>query len=232
MAVAFIDYYGVLVYTLNLILWIAPIKSMMNLYKSKDLWQVPYNFYMISLVNCLFWIVYGLQINIWPIWAVNIPGLLSFMGCIILYLFFIKMKTYEFVIMIIALPFKTSLIFFIFYYYVDQEINGYIAMSANILMFIMPSEQIYHVVKSKNNVYIELWLAIAIFINSSAYFVYGILLGHNWDIIIPNGLGFCIAISQLVVWYKYRVPTDYQKVDKIEIHDNDNELSEINTSID
>lgn len=240
MAAIFLDYYGVLVYVATLLLWIAPIKSMVNLYKSNDVWQVPYNFYMLSMINCLFWIIYGLQINIWPIWAVNIPGFLSFFCCMELYLFFHKMKRYELVFMIIALPLKACFIFFIFYNYVDSNINGYITMIANIFMYTAPVESIYHVVVAKNNIYIELWLALAVFLNTSVYFIYGLLLKDNWDIIIPNGIGFFVSIAQLIVWYKYRATTDYEtiqktdSVDSVEVVERENELNdlnEINTSI-
>ena len=235
MAVVFLDYYGALIYVITLILYAAPIKSMFDLYRHKDIWRVPYNFYMISIVNCLFWIIYGLQKDIWPIWAVNIPGLICLICYILVYLSFIEMKKYEYVIMLIALPVKASFIFYVFYFYVDLDINGYIAMTFNTIMFLLPTEQIYHTIKAKNNQYIELWLALSIFLNTLVYFIYGILLSDNWYMIIPNFLGFFVACAQLYVWWFYRDPNrGYEKVNRIEHMDNneeDQEMTDIDTSI-
>ncbi len=228
-----LNYYGVFIYTTTLILWIAPIKAVINLYKTNDIWQVPYNFYMVSIINCLFWVIYGLQIDVWPIWAVNIPGYFSFTGCIIVYLFFIKMKKIELLIMLVALPVKSLFLVYLFYYYVPSEITGWIAMTANLAMYLVPIESIYHVIKAKNNVYIELWLAIAVVLNTFVWFIFGILLSDNWDIIIPNGVGFFVGVVQLFVWYKFRATKGYEKVERSEIHDASelHDVNEIDTAI-
>lgn len=235
----YLNYYGIVLYTTSMIMWIAPIKSMYNLYHNKNEWEVPYNFYLVSLTNCLFWVIYGLQEEIWPLWSVNIPGMISFMGCIGFFMQYVQMRKFELVALILLMPVKLFIVAYVCYYYVPSYYTGIIALFFNIIMYFMPIEQIYYVIKAKNNVYIELWLAIALFINTLAWSIFGILLSDNWDIIIPNGVGFIISIIQLVVWCKYRVSKKYDKLSKnedtvehsrVSISD-DKELQEIDISL-
>ena len=101
-------------------------------------------------------------------------------------------------------------------------------------MFLAPLHQIYLAYATRNLKYIDYTINVAILFSSLIWIWYGYLIGNNFNIIIPNTIGFTVAFLQMFIWMKLKSEEETYKqlpVSEDGVFLEDNKNNEINTNI-
>jgi len=131
--------------TLALFFFISPATLIWNLLKGKTpISAIPWMIMIANVINCEFWVAYAIPQgdDKTIIWICNSIG--ASFNLLYISLFFIALvkkdilKSIGAVLLTLAV---TGAVFFVFYMYVDFEINGKIAMAFNIVMWAAPSQK-------------------------------------------------------------------------------------------
>jgi len=80
-------------------------------------------------------------------------------------------------------------------------------------MFLSPLYQIYLAISNKNMQHIDLYINCAILLSSGTWITYGIFLGKDYNIIIPNVIGLFVSLLQMSTWIKLKVQEEtYEQI--------------------
>jgi len=188
---------------LSMVFYIAPIIPITKLIKNKyTIKEIPGPLLIMSFMNTIIWTTYGLKDNKTQVFVCNaIGGIISifFIVIYLIYLAEIKWKLYIIYNFIFA-NFIVE-IFYIFYKIINNNnAIGLTAMIFNILMYASPGAKIYEVYVTENYELIPIYSCIVSVFNCISWFIHGLFL-NDINIEIPNGIGFVLAIIQILVWY-------------------------------
>ena len=199
--------------------FIAPIVPIIQLIKTKITYkELPGLLLIFSLVNCILWADYGLNLELMQVYVCNISGSVITLVWIIIYIiYFSEKKVLKYLLLIFLFIILMSGFAFVFYYIINPQITGYSAMIFNVLMFAAPGEKIVTVVKTGNYNLIPIFSTLGCFLCSGCSFIYGIYIA-DINIIVPNSLGLVFAILQAIIYFVYKKKSDNKTSDK----DNDN----------
>lgn len=199
-----LDLLGLAGNSISIIFFFMPTVMIINMFKTKDTSKIPYLLFLFTILNCLFWLIYGIKNNAWPIWLCNGCGVLT--NVIFMTAFLTALNKELFMRLFFIALLYTSLfsIFTFFNTYTNDKTNGTIAMIMNILMFAAPLQKIGTVFKNKDNSYIPIWISVILSINCVIWCSYGYLQNINLYVMIPNFLGLLLSILQICLWFKFR----------------------------
>ena len=210
------DIFGWIGSVISVIFFIVPCVPFYNLIKEKITYKdTPGILLICSVINCIFWVVYGVKLGLTQSFITNAIGaIITTVWICIFLIFWVKKHALKSVGFIVLTLVVFVGIFCLFYFVVDPEITGYFAMVFNVLMYAAPGEKIYRVIKNKDYTLIPIFSTIAAFVNSACWLIYGIC-NSDIDIIVPNVLGLVFAVLQvilyLVIKYKYHKDSETKK---------------------
>ena len=158
-----------------------------------------------SFMNCILWSDYGLANNKFLVYFANGIGGTITLIWITIYLFFLAKKNIGLAILFnLCLIAGISGLLVLFFWVIELEITGYVAMVFNILMYAAPGEKIFKVITTKDYKLIPIFSTAGGFACSLCWFMYG-FISADINLIIPNGLGLFFAILQIVVYLFYYI---------------------------
>ena len=156
-----------------------------------------------SFMNCILWADYGLLNNTFLVYLANgIGGTITLVWITIFLIFLAKKKFIISLLFIIGLAIVVIGLLLFFYFLINKEITGYVAMAFNVLMYAAPGEKIYRVFKTKDYALIPIFSTVGGLLCSLCWLIFGIYQ-NDLNLIIPNGLGLFFAILQVVVYLIY-----------------------------
>ncbi len=203
----FMNIFGWVGTSLALFFFISPITLMYNLIKGKiDLKIIPWVLLIANTSNCVLWVAYGLpqgeeKLQVWV--CNSIGAVLNLIYMCIYYVYLMDKRVFESIGVVFILVATSGGIFYIFYEFIDYNINGKIALGFNILMYAAPSQKILEMFKTGNYNIIPIHITIIGIFNASSWLIYGILNNMDWNIIIPNSLGDLFGLVTLISWIYY-----------------------------
>ena len=158
-----------------------------------------------SFMNCILWADYGLVNNKFLVYFANGIGGTITLIWITIYLFFLAKKNIGLAVLFnLGLIAGVTGLLLLFFWVIDKEITGYVAMVFNILMYAAPGEKIFKVITTKDYKLIPIFSTAGGFACSLCWFMYG-FISADINLIIPNGLGLFFAILQIVVYLFYYI---------------------------
>lgn len=216
MNIELVDIIGLLCNIIAIVFFFIPITNMVLVAKTKDTSKVPWLLFIFTILNCEFWVIYGIKINAWPIYFCNGTGI--FTNLLYLSIYFLC-QIYKllwkriFYISLVLLSFCLS--FSVFYTYIkDQNLFGSLACTMNILMFVSPLQNLHLVLKKKDNSFIPINISLCLVVNCMLWTTYGIFKNRDYFMIIPNSIGLLLSILQCVLWLKFRQTSGKMKHQK------------------
>ena len=210
------DIFGWIGSVISVIFFIVPCVPFYNLIKEKITYKdTPGILLICSVINCIFWVVYGVKLGLTQSFITNAIGaIITTVWICIFLIFWVKKHALKSVGFIVLTLVVFVGIFCVFYYVVPPTVTGYCAMVFNVLMYAAPGEKIYTVIKTKNHNLIPIYSTIAAFVNSACWLIYGIAYS-DINVIVPNVLGLFFAILQvtlyLIIKYKYHKDAEVKK---------------------
>ncbi|XP_037493847.1 bidirectional sugar transporter SWEET2a isoform X2 [Jatropha curcas] len=164
---------------LAFVLFVSPIPTFRRIIRSQSTEQFSGLPYIYSLLNCLICLWYGMP--------VVSPGI-------------ILVATVNSIGAVFQLIYLS-----IFIFYADKGRKmfvGYLSVFSLISMFASPLFVINLVIKTNSVEYMPFSLSLATFLMSLSFFAYG-MLKFDPFIYVPNGIGTCLGILQLVLYSYY-----------------------------
>ena len=162
--------------------------------------EVPGVLLICSFMNCILWADYGLLDDTFQVYLANgIGGAITLIWITIFLIYIGKQNIKIALLYIILLMICVGGISYVFYFLIDKDITGKVAMIFNILMYAAPGEKIFKVFKTKKYNLIPIFSTIGGFFCSLCWLIFGIYKG-DINLIIPNGLGLFFSILQIVVY--------------------------------
>jgi len=172
-------------------------KALKDQMKYQDL---PIILLISSFINCILWADYGLIKNSTQIYITNSLGGTITLIWITIYLLYLGKKYFVIsLILNIFLLIATGAISFLFYFIIDSNITGLIAMIFNVLMYAALGEKIISVIKTKNYELIPIYSSIGGFLCSLCWLIFG-FYQNDKNIIIPNSLGILFSVIQILIF--------------------------------
>ena len=210
------DIFGWIGSVISVVFFIVPCVPFYKLIKEKITYkETPGVLLICSVINCIFWVVYGVKLDLTQSFITNAIGaIITTVWICIFLIFWVKKHALKSVGFIVLTLVVFVGIFCVFYYVVPPTVTGYCAMVFNVLMYAAPGEKIYTVIKTKNHNLIPIYSTIAAFVNSACWLIYGIAYS-DINVIVPNVLGLFFAILQvtlyLIIKYKYHKDAEVKK---------------------
>ncbi len=220
---------GIFANSSSVIFSLAPIVNIIELFKKKDTSKIPWTLFLIQILNCGFWLTYGVKINAWPIWANNTVGVISNHTFLIIYLFHLDHSLAQ------KLGYSITLICCSMAALITVNTNihsasiiGTVAMVLNIVMFSTPMQNIAKVFQFKDNSFIPIELSVCLTVNTFSWIIYGVLRNIDIYLIIPNVIGFSLCIFQIMLWLTFRSAS--KKVEYAECGDDEEKMNNLSNS--
>lgn len=210
MSLELTDLFGGIGNVITIIFFFLPSYMMIELCKTKDSSKIPWLLFIFTILNCEFWMIYGIKLNAWPIYVSNGVGIVT--NTIYITIFLICLKDEElwkriFLIFIIYGTFLLTFFAFVTYS-LDIKLIGGIALVMNMLLYAAPLQKLSEVFIKKDNSYINIWIALCLSLNSFTWFSYGFFKSRDYFIMIPNLFGFILNLFQIYIWLKYKKEYD------------------------
>ena len=206
------DIFGWVGTAISTFFYIAPIVPILKLIREEiTCKESPGVLLICSFMNCILWANYGLKKDRFLQYFPN--GLGGFITLIFITIFLIYLADKKISLSLfytICLAIIVSGLGLLFYFIIDVEITGTIAMVFNVLMFASPGEKMYTVCKKGRYQLIPIWSTIGAGACSGCWLIYGVYLS-DLKIIIPNGLGVLCAFIQVIVFIIFKTKSKSSK---------------------
>lgn len=199
------DIFGWVGTAISTFFYIAPVVPFSKLIKGEiKCKESPGVMLICSFMNCILWADYGLLYDRFLQYFPNGLGGVITLIFITIFLIHLADKKIGYSLLYTAcLIVGVVGLSLLFYFVVDKEITGKIALVFNVLMYASPGEKMITVCKTGNYKLIPIWSTIGGAACSSCWMIYGIYL-QDWNVIIPNALGILASIVQVVVFLIYK----------------------------
>ena len=223
------EIFGWIATGLTMCFYISPIIPFINVFKGKLSYEdTPAIVVTTSYVNCFCWYIYGDMISSYQIKACNLIGAISSIILVFIYLVYeLKKYTLDAILNALIIITGSYAIYRGFTLVIDDDqIIGKICIGTACVVFLSPIQLIYRVIKEKNYILIPIYTAWVSIASTSCWVIYGVFI-TDLNVIIPNIIGFVLAIVQISIYFNYKIryPTlgEKQFTSTIGIEKNENE---------
>ena len=183
---------------LKLYFYMAPIFPFIKILKELDYKDFPSVLLIITFINCILWIDYGLLNYEEILYTINTAGGAITLIWITIYIIFLAKKNFRLSLgFIIGFFIIIIYLMFLFYYVVPMKITYNIAIIFNILMYAAPGVQIFKVIDTGKYKLMPIFSIIGVFACTIYYFCMG---DFEIRLIISNVIGALLSIIQIFVF--------------------------------
>ncbi|KAJ0436383.1 putative SWEET sugar transporter [Helianthus annuus] len=166
--------------------------------------------YVVGLFSAMLWIYYAmLKSNVLLLITINTFGIVIETVYIVFFLFYApkkaRMESLKLIILLIFVGFGLIVVLtqFLASGVTRGVIVGWICLVFSLCVFVAPLGVLRQVIKTKSVEYMPILLSVALTLSAVMWFFYGLLL-HDFNIAIPNVLGFAFGIIQMILYYLYK----------------------------
>ncbi|KAJ9536020.1 hypothetical protein OSB04_un000813 [Centaurea solstitialis] len=216
--------FGLLGNVVSFMVFLAPIPTFYKVYKKKSTEGFQSAPYVVGLFSAMLWIYYAmLKSNVLLLITINSVGCFIETFYIIFFLIYApkkaKMESLKLIALLIVVGF--GLIVALTQLFASGVtrgvIVGWICLIFSLCVFVAPLGVLRQVIKTKSVEYMPILLSVALTLSAVMWFFYGLLLG-DFNIAIPNVLGFTFGIIQIILYfvYKNKKPIIDEKISKLD----------------
>ncbi|XP_076938890.1 bidirectional sugar transporter SWEET14-like [Bidens hawaiensis] len=211
--------FGLLGNIVSFMVFLAPIPTFYKVYKKKSTEGFQSAPYVVGLFSAMLWIYYALlKSNVLLLITINTFGCVIETVYIVFFLFYApkkaRMESLKLIILLIFVGFGLIVLLtqFLASGVTRGVIVGWICLVFSLCVFVAPLGVLRQVIKTKSVEYMPILLSVALTLSAVMWFFYGLLLG-DFNIAIPNVLGFTFGIIQMILYlmYKNNKPVTHEK---------------------
>ncbi|KAD5507724.1 hypothetical protein E3N88_15427 [Mikania micrantha] len=217
--------FGLLGNAVSFMVFLSPLPTFYKVYKKKSTEGYQSVPYVVGLFSAMLWIYYALlKSNTMLLITINSVGCFIQTFYICFFLFYApkkaRIESLKLIGLMIVVGFGliVGLTQFLAHGANRVTIVGWICLVFALCVFVAPLGVVRQVIKTKSVEYMPILLSVALTLNAVTWFFYGLLL-HDFNIAIPNVLGFTFGVLQMILYfvYKNKKPVSDEKVWGIEI---------------
>ncbi|XP_071693506.1 bidirectional sugar transporter SWEET14-like [Rutidosis leptorrhynchoides] len=212
--------FGLLGNVVSFMVFLSPLPTFYKIYKKKSTEEFQSVPYVVGLFSAMLWIYYALlKSNVMLLITINTVG--CFINTFYICIFLIyapkkaRMQCLKLIMCMIVVGFGlvVTLTQVLAKGANRVAIVGWICLVFALCVFVAPLGVLRQVIKTKSVEYMPILLSVALTLNAVTWFLYG-LLRQDFNIAIPNILGFGFGIVQIVLYFVYKNnnPTSDEKV--------------------
>ncbi|PKA49290.1 Bidirectional sugar transporter SWEET5 [Apostasia shenzhenica] len=202
---------GIIGNATTLFLFLSPMPTFLKIWRKKAVEQFSPAPYLAAVLNCSFWVLYGLPFihpNTFLVVTINGTGLV--LEGIYLTLFFLfspeelklkvlKLLTFELVFIAAVSAMVLTLVHT---HDVRSFIVGIFCVIFSCCLYASPLSIIKLVIQTKSVKYMPFWLSLMSFVNGLCWTLYA-LIKFDVFIMVPNGMGALLGFIQLLLYACY-----------------------------
>ncbi|KAI3759532.1 hypothetical protein L6452_07418 [Arctium lappa] len=202
--------FGLLGNIVSFMVFLAPIPTFYKVYKMKSTEGFQSAPYVVGLFSAMLWIYYALlKSNVLLLITINSVG--CFIETLYICFFLIyapkkaRMESLKLIVLLIVVGFGLIVVLTQFFAsgVTRGVIVGWICLVFSLCVFVAPLGVLRQVIKTKSVEYMPILLSVALTLSAVMWFFYGLLLG-DFNIAIPNVLGFTFGIIQMILYFVYK----------------------------
>ncbi|KAI7732192.1 hypothetical protein M8C21_033205 [Ambrosia artemisiifolia] len=218
--------FGLLGNIVSFMVFLAPIPTFYKVYKKKSTEGFQSAPYVVGLFSAMLWIYYAfLKTNVLLLITINSVGCFIETLYICFFLFYApkkaRMESLKLIVLLIVVGFGLIVVLtqFLASGVTRGVIVGWICLVFSLCVFVAPLGVVRQVIKTKSVEYMPILLSMALTLSAVMWFFYGLLLG-DFNIAIPNVLGFIFGIIQMILYfmYKNKKPIANEKMSELANH--------------
>ncbi|KAI7755084.1 hypothetical protein M8C21_026756 [Ambrosia artemisiifolia] len=194
----------------SFMVFLAPLPTFYKVYKKKSTEGYQSVPYVVGLFSAMLWIYYALlKPNMMLLITINSVGCFIQTFYICFFLFYAtkkaRIESLKLIGLIIVVGFGliVGLTQFLANGANRVTIVGWICLVFSLGVFVAPMCIVRQVIKTKSVEYMPILLSVALTFNAITWFFYGLLL-HDFNIAIPNVLGFTFGLLQIILYFVYK----------------------------
>ncbi|KAF3438493.1 hypothetical protein FNV43_RR21255 [Rhamnella rubrinervis] len=202
--------FGLLGNIVSFMVYLAPIPTFYKVYKRKSTEGFQSLPYVVALFSSMLWIYYAiLKQDATLLITVNSVGCVIETIYIVLFLFYApkmsRIQTGKLLLLLIAFGYGLMLVLTIFLAKGQKRIKivGWICLVINLIVFAAPLFIMRRVIRTKSVEFMPFPLSFFLTLGAVMWFFYGFLL-KDYNIALPNILGFVFGIIQMVLYMFYK----------------------------
>ncbi|KAK4271226.1 hypothetical protein QN277_019949 [Acacia crassicarpa] len=193
-------------------LFLSPTPTFYRIIKKKTVEEFKPDPYIATLLNCAFWVLYGMPF-VHPhsilVLTINSVGLvLEFVYVIIFYIYATKMGRKKVVVwLLVEAVFFTAIVLITMLALHGTKrrslVVGILSDVFNVMMYASPLTIMAKVIRSKSVKYMPFWLSVTNFLNGLCWTTYALIHPFDIYVLISNGLGAISGAVQLILYAYY-----------------------------
>ncbi|GLJ19393.1 hypothetical protein SUGI_0349410 [Cryptomeria japonica] len=196
----------------SLALYLSPMTTFWGIFKLKSTQAYSGLPYVCTLFNCCLWLLYGspfVKPHSTLLLTINGAGFVLEIFYLVSFLTFAtkqqKVKTVRLAIamMVAFVTVVAVTIYALHTYSARQLVAGTLGVILSIVMYASPLSVVGDVIRTKSVKYMPFLVSLFSTLNALVWSAYS-LMARDIFIAVPNGIGFLLGITQLVVYFIYR----------------------------
>ncbi|KAI3499618.1 hypothetical protein L1887_35421 [Cichorium endivia] len=202
--------FGLLGNVVSFMVFLAPIPTFYQIYKKKSTEGFQSAPYVVGLFSAMLWIYYALlKTDVMLLITINSVGCIIETLYICFFLFYApkkaRMESLTLIVLLVVVGFGLIVVStqFLASGVSRGLIVGWICLVFSLCVFVAPLGVLRQVIKTKSVEYMPILLSVALTLSAVMWFFYGLLLG-DFNIAIPNVLGFTFGIIQMILYFVYK----------------------------
>ncbi|XP_076904473.1 bidirectional sugar transporter SWEET14-like [Bidens hawaiensis] len=203
--------FGLMGNIVSFLVFLSPLPTFYKVYKKKSTEGFQSIPYVVGLFSAMLWIYYALLKghDALLLITINSVGIVIQTFYLCVYVIYAhrkaRMESLKLITLFIFVGFGLIVLLTQFLTKGDKRcaIVGWICLIFSLCVFVAPLGVVRQVIKTKSVAYMPILLSIALTISAVMWFFYGLLLG-DFNIAIPNTLGFTFGILQIILYFVYK----------------------------
>ncbi|XP_042058383.1 bidirectional sugar transporter SWEET14-like [Salvia splendens] len=234
--------FGLLGNIVSFMVFLAPIPTFYQIYKKKSTAGFQSLPYIVGLFSAMLWMYYAfLKPDTTLLITINSVGCFIQSAYISFYLFFAtkdaRIQTVKLLLSLNVVGF--GLVLFLTQFFATEanrgSIVGWICLVFSLCVFVAPLGVVRQVIRTKSVEYMPFLLSFFLTLSAVMWFFYG-LLRKDYNIAIPNILGFSFGVIQMVLYLIYKKAKkgglqEKQLSEVLEVKIEDHKISELKEQI-
>ncbi|KAK3042529.1 hypothetical protein RJ639_000253 [Escallonia herrerae] len=195
---------------ISFMVYLAPVPTFYQVYKKKSTEGFQSIPYVVGLFSAMLWIYYALlKSNAMLLITINSVGCFIETIYVCFYLFYAPKKArIESVKLLLLLNGGGYGLIIILTQFLAKEgarftIVGWICLVFSLSVFVAPLCVVRQVIQTKSVEYMPILLSVFLTLSAVIWFFYGLLL-NDYNIAVPNVLGFIFGVLQMVLYLMYK----------------------------
>eukprot|EP00117_Sycon_ciliatum_P003186 scpid84739/ scgid8087/ Sugar transporter SWEET1; RAG1-activating protein 1; Solute carrier family 50 member 1 len=201
----------------NIILYSTGISRCREFHEQKSTGNVSPFPFIATILNCIFWLAYGMLQNDALIWEVNIVGLTMQTIYVLFFIYYAEHRNFVIRMLVACGGCSSAIVYIMFYVSITRPVMaatwlGFICNGLTIIMFASPLSTLPEVMRTKSTASMSVFLTVATFICAVAWTAYGYVVDDIF-LIVPNGVGCFLGGFQCMLFCVYPLRTKSRYID-------------------